>query len=303
MRAASRRISGLIPLIALAALATSPATVHGTDVGPALTPLWTSDRPAMHLSFDNVGRLWVATPDSTFDIYDRDGSLLETWGTFGRGAGQFDLKAAAGYKGGVAFRPDGGFYVADADNARVQEFDADRDFVREWGSFGTGDEQFIAPDSIALDAAGLIYVNETGGDRGWIHVFDGDGTQVRLIREDFQGPFFALDPDGTAYVIDEMAKHLVAVRPDGTATTIADLAGLISFGTGVLHLADGGAIVASETDIAPEHLIRVGADGTVLGMWPNGGEYMALDPTGDRFYISTNAPGTLSAYALPVVED
>ena len=89
------------------------------------------------------------------------------------------------------------------------------------------------------------------------------------------------------------------VAPDGTATTVADLSGLMSFGTGVQHLPDGGALVASENDITPEHLSHVGADGTILGTWPNGGEYMSMDPAGDRFYLSTGAPGTLSAYALP----
>ena len=302
MAPTGRSLIRVIPLLMLVAGIPAPVSAQIPSIEPALTPLWESDRPADNLAIDPSGRLWASTPGSAFDIYDRDGDLLETWGTFGRDDGQLDLSTPAGPRGGVAFRPDGGFYVADSDNARIQEFDADRAFVRSWGSFGTGDDQFIGPDSIALDAAGDIYVNETVGERSWIHVFDEAGNQVRLIRENAQGPFFAGTQDGTVYVIDEAGQDVVAVRPDGTTEDVGDLSGLMSFGTGILHLPDGGTLVASEWDGAtgattgPENLVRVGVDGQILGVWPNGGWYMALDPAGDRFYISSDK---LRAYALP----
>jgi tripartite motif-containing protein 71 len=300
MNPGTRSRGGTVPAIALAAILAISTTGLTASPEPALVPLWESSREAHNLAMDPAGRLWASTPDSTFDIYDRDGKLLETWGTAGRGDGQFDFQTPAGPRGGVAFRPDGGFYVSDSDNARIQEFDADRNFVRSWGSFGTGDDQFIGPDSIALDAAGNIYVNETAGDRAWIHVFDPTGTQIRLIREDNQGPFFAVDADGTVYIIDEAALALKAVGSDGNVRTIADLSGLISFGSGVLHLPDGGFLVASE---GPDNMVQIRADGEVAGVWPNGGEYLALDQAGDRFYISYGPPSSeLRAYALPAGE-
>ena len=302
MRTALTGLTGTGAVIVIAlATATGPALGAAPSPEPALEPIWeTVDLPYSNLAVAPDGHLWASTPDSTFDIYDREGTLVETWGTFGRGEGQFDFETPCGSRGGVAFRPDGGFYVSDSDNARIQEFDADRVFVRSWGSYGTGEGQFTGPDSIALDAAGNIYVNDTCGENdGSIHVFDPQGAELRLVNEPNQGPFFALDPDGTIYVIDETAMDLLAVRPDGTTETLADLTGAASFGTGLLHLPDGGFLVASELIAepgGPENLVHVGADGQVRHVWPNGGWYMALDAAGDRFYVTSDQ---LRAYALP----
>ena len=56
--------------------------------------------------------------------------------------------------GVIFFAPDGGFYVADFGNFRVQQFDKDRNFVRSIGAQGTGDGQFLGPVGMALDAQG-----------------------------------------------------------------------------------------------------------------------------------------------------
>ncbi|RDJ93000.1 hypothetical protein B4Q13_24965, partial [Lacticaseibacillus rhamnosus] len=63
-----------------------------------------------------------------------------------------------------AFAPDGVFYVLDAGNHRVQEFDRDRRFVRAWSVFRTGDTLFQEPTGIATGASGIVYVLRDGGD-------------------------------------------------------------------------------------------------------------------------------------------
>jgi hypothetical protein len=45
-------------------------------------------------------------------------------------------------------------------------------FLHKWGSFGSGDGQFNAPTSIAVDWVGLVYVADSGNNR--IQVFDGE---------------------------------------------------------------------------------------------------------------------------------
>jgi sugar lactone lactonase YvrE len=300
-----RRGAVIGPLLAIAAAAVVGQATLAVEVGPPLTPLWETaepnaeELPYFNLAIDPDGNLWASTPKSTFDIFDRDGNLLETWGVFGREEGQFDFVTPCGPRGGVAFKPDGGFYVSDSDNARIQEFDADRQFVRAWGSYGVGDDQFAGPDSIALDAAGNVYVNETCGNRDMIHVFDPEGRQIRTISEYGQGPFFGLDPDGTAYVFDTYANDLMRVPPQGDGEVVADLSDALSFPTGILPLPDGGFIVSSESSVTTygtENVVRVAPDGTLTHVSPNGGWYLALDPAGDRFFISSDQ---LRAYALP----
>jgi hypothetical protein len=75
---------------------------------------------------------------------------------------------------------------------------------------------------------------------------------------------------------------------------------MVSYGTGVLQLADGRFLAASElsgvTETGPEHVVLVDVDGEAVGAWSGGGWWMAADPAGDRFYITSDK---LRAHAVP----
>ncbi len=70
----------------------------------------------------------------------------------------------------------GNIYVADGfgTNNRIAKFTKDGNFVKTWGSTGSGQGQFNQIRGIASDAAGNIYVADAGNKR--IQVFDGEGT-------------------------------------------------------------------------------------------------------------------------------
>ena len=70
----------------------------------------------------------------------------------------------------------GNIYVADGygSNNRIAKFTKDGNFVKRWGSTGSGQGQFNRVRGIAADAAGNIYVADAGNNR--IQVFDGEGT-------------------------------------------------------------------------------------------------------------------------------
>src|SRR5262249_13884607 len=72
------------------------------------------------------GNLWVMDGrHNQFQIFTPDGTYLETWGTSGKAEGQFNFtRVDGGAVGGIAFSPDGGFYVTDARNYRMQPVDA-----------------------------------------------------------------------------------------------------------------------------------------------------------------------------------
>ena len=70
--------------------------------------------------------------------------------------------------------PDGRLFVLDAGNGRIQVFDADGDYITQWGRHGSGPGQFdfgsglAAEDfsgSIAVDEEGFIYVADVGNRR------------------------------------------------------------------------------------------------------------------------------------------
>ena len=110
--------------------------VAGT--GPSVSFIWTTvEGPGPPLIFGNVAvdpqcNLWVMDfVMNRFLIYDLAGQLLQEWGALGDADGLFNFGGNA-YYGSIAFASDGGFYVADVGNNRVQQFAADRTFVRSW---------------------------------------------------------------------------------------------------------------------------------------------------------------------------
>jgi DNA-binding beta-propeller fold protein YncE len=43
---------------------------------------------------------------------------------------------------------------------RVQKFSPDGKFITKWGSYGSGDGQFIDPEHLAIDSNGYVYVSD-----------------------------------------------------------------------------------------------------------------------------------------------
>mgnify|MGYP003377508166 CR=1 FL=1 len=65
--------------------------------------------------------------------------------------------------------------VTDTENHRIVVFNANNGaFVRQWGTFGSGNGQFNLPIGVAVDTAGNVYVADTHNHR--IQVFTIQGT-------------------------------------------------------------------------------------------------------------------------------
>jgi DNA-binding beta-propeller fold protein YncE len=62
--------------------------------------------------------------------FSRDGKILRTWGKEGTGPGEFDLPHS------IAVDSKGRVYVSDRENNRIQIFDADGRFLRQWTHLG-----------------------------------------------------------------------------------------------------------------------------------------------------------------------
>ena len=48
--------------------------------------------------------------------------------------------------------------MAEQHNHRIQEFTPSGDFVRAWGSEGSGDGQFYYPSGVASDGSGQLFI-------------------------------------------------------------------------------------------------------------------------------------------------
>ena len=83
----------------------------------------------------------------------------------------------------VAWDSNGNIYITDGYvNSRVAKYDRNGDWVKSWGSKGTGPGQFRLPHSIGIDRNNNIYVGDRSNHR--IQVFDTDGNFIRMFSID-----------------------------------------------------------------------------------------------------------------------
>ncbi|MFC2016062.1 NHL repeat-containing protein, partial [Chloroflexota bacterium] len=174
-------------------------------------------------------------PDPYLEANVDLGSESVWGGEVGTGPGQFN------HPRGIAVGPEDQVFVVDSDNHRVQVFDGDGTFLREWGSrcqldsgqgcadtdgdgpMGFGDGQFQEPWGIAVDHEGRVYVADTWNHR--IQAFDSDGTyltqwgsygQTSTEMSMFYGPRdVAVDAGGRVFVTDTGNKRVVVFDREG----------------------------------------------------------------------------------------
>ena len=83
----------------------------------------------------------------------------------------------------VAWDSQGNTYITDGYiNSRVAKYDKNGDWVKSWGSKGTGPGQFRTPHAIAIDSNDNIYVGDRANRR--VQLFDTDGKFLRQFTVD-----------------------------------------------------------------------------------------------------------------------
>ncbi len=296
----------------LAAVGGSVAT-DAADQTPApspapLTLLWSGTQPDSSIKTEPywpavdpaTGDIWVSSPfTDQFWIFGTDGTFKEAWGTPGHGDGQFQLRTNdpqpdAG--AAIAFLPDGSFFLTDVGNYRVQHFDANRQLVGAWGSFGTNPGQFVNPKGIATDGT-TVYVADDGGT---MQAFDVNGTFLRQF--DFPFVLFTLSPNGTLLTSD--STGVAEYDLNGTLLRHLDLTVDGSALTQPIEDALGDIWVGTQNDDQATGLVELGPDGMLIGRWTTGYETAALATDGSAIYEAWTAGSNhgwpdLRAYALP----
>jgi hypothetical protein len=72
--------------------------------------------------------------------FDKDGNFIKSWGKKGAGPGEFDLPHS------IVIDAKGLLHIADRNNARIQVFDQDGNYIRESKHPGTPCGLFLTPD-------------------------------------------------------------------------------------------------------------------------------------------------------------
>ena len=271
--------------VAPAARSPEPASASPSpDLGPVLARF----RDATTLPGDHVipndlvqdpsGRIWVAAAyDGRFAVLDRQGRFIEYWGKPGGGPGEFDfIRSNGDAYGGIAFAPDGSFFVLEAGNRRVQKFDRNRRFVKSWGGFGTGPGNYSDPVDIGVGPDGNVYVLDD--IRGVVEKYDTNGNvlgQIAVFSNTSPGfnksNAFAIDQRGNLYISQIDPNQVAEFDPKGTLIRVFGKSG-----PGALREQPGGLAIDSAgrliVDQGPERDGSYGVevfddDGTYLGGW------------------------------------
>ena len=146
----------------------------------------------------------------------------------------------------VAWDSKGNTYISDGYvNARVAKFSPTGDFVKMWGSHGTGDGQFNTPHAIAIDKSDNIYVGDRGNRR--VQVFDVEGKFLRKFA-------VAVPPDPTSRAVN-------GNTPTGDA---------INRGVGAPNSLcippDNDKVIFLGESTWPGRIFKLSTDGKVLGV-------------------------------------
>lgn len=303
----------------------TPATPDATVAQAIAAPRWrfTDARdPAMGVAPGVTvapnGNIWVTDGVSAgFQILSPEGQLIDRWGSAGQGDGEFVFAAAdSNVLGAVAFRPDGGFYVADSGNRRVQQFTANREFVRAWGGFGQGNGQFAQPVDVDVDAQGDVYVTDL--IRNDVQKFDADGAYLLTFGGFGAGPghfqeigWGALDAQGNFWAPDSGNHRIQQFAPDGEfLRAIGPDLGIPTAGALTLDGPQGVAIDATGrifiADTGNARIVVLTLSGSLLGTFGEGAlEHpvaLALADDGALYALDDGRRGALQAFRLDLPE-
>jgi 6-bladed beta-propeller len=128
--------------------------------------------------------------------FDKDGNFIKAWGKHGTAPGDFDLPHS------IVIDAKGLLHIADRNNARIQVFDADGNFIRESKHPGTPCGLCLAPD-------GLLYMSH--GHTGLVKKLDLDGNvlgetggQGKGLGRFGEAHYIAVSARGEIYVADTL---------------------------------------------------------------------------------------------------
>ena len=152
--------------------------------------------------------------NSRVALFDGSGRFLHEWGQKGSAEAQFSNPH------GLALAADGDVLVADRENSRIQVFDRQGVFKRQWlGAKVTG-----RVFSVATGAGGTLYVGVRRADydppSNGVLTLDREWRTTASIGFGAAGdPVFnavhdlAVGPDGSIYVAETRTKRIVKLRP------------------------------------------------------------------------------------------
>jgi len=193
------------------------------------------------IAVDGSGNVYVVDVyNNRIQKFTADGVFIKQWGSFGTGNGQFytPIAIAVDVRGNVYVTEVGSTFVPGVGSHRIQKFTADGVFIRQWGSYGSGNGQFKDPEGIAVDSGGNVYVADAMNNN--IQKFTADGVFIKQWGGAGVGDAgIATDGDGNVYVADRDHNRIQKFTGDGV---FIKQWGSLGYGNGQFHGPTGIAV-------------------------------------------------------------
>lgn len=174
------------------------------------------------VAVDGAGHIYVAdTWNHRIQKLDGEGQVVAMWGSLGQVA---EIGAPGGegvFYGprGLALGPDQELFVTDTGNKRVQVFDLNGKFLREFGGGGRGVGQLDEPVGIAVGPEGRVAVADTWNRR--VQIYTSQGVALREwqipnwdVTNPDEKPYLTWD-DGRIFVTAPLRGRVLAFDEQG----------------------------------------------------------------------------------------
>ena len=278
------------------------------------------------LCIDGSGNIYVAdSANNRIRKFTSGGSISTVAGNgilSYSGDGGVATKAQLNAPSAVAVDAAGNVYVADTGNHVIRQVSA-KGVISTFAGTGTpgfsgdgsaaGKAQLNAPESVAVDSAGNVYIADTGnfrvrvvGTNGNISTFAGNGSEgysgdgAAATAATFVYPAaVATDKSGNVYIADYEANVVRKVSTGGTISTVAGSGG-------VGYAGDGGPATKallngpSAVSVDPSGNLYIAQEGdSRVRMVSTGGVITTIAGNGSDGYLGEGLPAVSSELASP----
>ena len=176
-------------------------------------------------AIDSSGNIWVLDGyNARVQEFNSSGTYVTQFGSNGNGNGQFGINPSNGANSiaqALAIDSSNNIFVADTYNNRVEEFNSSGAYIRQFGTAGSGNGQFLSPKGTAVDASGNVWVADLGNCR--VQEFSSSGSYLRQFGScgtgngQFTWPTsVSIDASGNAWVIDGYNARVQEFSSSGT---------------------------------------------------------------------------------------
>jgi len=198
------------------------------DLASSEAPIGTINEP-WGVAVGPDGSVYVTdTWNHRVQKFSRDGNAIKTWGRFGQPIPE-DPASSEYFWGprGIAVDSQGRVFVADTGNKRIVVFDANGNYLTEFGTGGFDPGQFDEPVGVAVANDGTVYVTDTWNQRIQSFIPSEEAEEILylpLAQWDVNAwfgqsldnkPFIAVSGDNHVFITDPESYRVIEFTASG----------------------------------------------------------------------------------------